>query len=31
MDTLFAGIWEKDGGPQFVARHNITGDQYLVE
>jgi DNA-binding ferritin-like protein len=27
-DTLFAAIWEKDGGPAFQARHNLTGAQY---
>ena len=27
-ETLFAGIWEKDGGPPFQARHNLTAAQY---
>jgi hypothetical protein len=25
---LFAAIWEKDGGPPFVARHGLTSQQY---
>ena len=24
----FAAIWEQDGGPAFVARHNLTGSEY---
>lgn len=25
---LFAALWEKDGGPSFVARHGLTSQQY---
>lgn len=28
---LFAAIWQKDGGPAFVARHGLTSQQYQVE
>ncbi|AFE04884.1 beta-lactamase [Corallococcus coralloides DSM 2259] len=24
----FAAIWQQDGGPAFVARHNLTGSEY---
>ena len=27
-DALFAAIWQKDGGPAFQARHNLTGAQF---
>ncbi len=27
---LFAALWEKDGGPAFVARHSLTSQQYQV-
>ncbi|MHC2585437.1 hypothetical protein [Bradyrhizobium diazoefficiens] len=27
-EVLFAAIWEKDGGPAFQARHNLTASQY---
>ena len=27
-EVLFAGIWEKDGGPAFQARHKLTAAQY---
>ena len=28
MAILLAGIWEQDGGPAFVARHNLDAGQY---
>ena len=28
MAILLAGIWEQDGGPAFVARHNLDAAQY---
>jgi triacylglycerol esterase/lipase EstA (alpha/beta hydrolase family) len=28
MAILLAGIWEQDGGPGFVARHNLDAAQY---
>jgi len=27
-EPRFAAIWEKDGGPAFQARHNLTAAQY---
>lgn len=27
--TYFAGIWTKVGGPGYVARHNLTGADYV--
>src|SRR6266700_1509113 len=27
----YAAIWEKDGGPPFVARHGLTSQQYQQE
>src|SRR5665809_91564 len=28
MTAVFAAIWEQDGGPAFVARHNLDAGQY---
>lgn len=30
-DARYAAIWQKDGGPAFVARHGLTGAQYQAE
>lgn len=29
--TRFAGIWEKSAVPEWVARHDLTADQYQAE
>jgi hypothetical protein len=30
-EARYAAIWQKDGGPAFVARHGLTGAQYQAE
>ena len=30
-EARYAAIWQKDGGPAFVARHGLTAAQYQAE